>query len=84
MEHQSGVCRGSSRQPVKSSGPPMDPGKAREGYINAIVAGDPDRAEMWLGYIVEHANQFPEYQKNWSVWLENRRIEIDLLRRRAS
>jgi phosphotransacetylase len=42
----------------------------------ALQKGEIEKAEKWLQYIIDHKDQFPQYQATWESWLSDRKAEL--------
>jgi len=46
-------------------------------FRNALKAGDIEKAKVWLQYIIDNKDTFPQYQATWGKWLADRQREIE-------
>ncbi len=45
-------------------------------FQEALLAGDTEKAEKWLQYIIEHKEDFPQYNETWEDWVNDRKNEL--------
>lgn len=50
-------------------------------FQSALQEGGFELAEEWLDYIVENRESFPQYEKTWDNWLNDRQGDIEFYKK---